>query len=108
MGLLTIGTPLDWSEAKKEADRVRKLGIEQFIKIYHKVKDREKDSLLWGDEIEYMVLELDDKDETVRVCLRAQDILAHLKRTTDPNVTNASWSPEYARYMLESCPVNDI
>lgn len=53
MGLLSLGTPLAWNEAKEYADHVRKHGIEQFLNIYHSQKDREKQCLLWGDEVRY-------------------------------------------------------
>uniref|UniRef100_A0A8C4T010 Glutamate--cysteine ligase n=1 Tax=Erpetoichthys calabaricus TaxID=27687 RepID=A0A8C4T010_ERPCA len=43
MGLLTLGSPLSWEETKKHADHVRKHGILQFLNIYNKVKDRQKD-----------------------------------------------------------------
>jgi glutamate--cysteine ligase catalytic subunit len=51
MGLLTEGTPLTWEETKKYANYVREHGIKQFINQYRKLKDRSKDSLLWGDEV---------------------------------------------------------
>jgi len=51
MGLWSNGTPLSWEEAKKHADHVRKHGIKQSLAIYRKLKDRQNDSLLWGDEV---------------------------------------------------------
>lgn len=51
MGLLSEGTPLSWEETKKYANYVREHGIKQFINQYRKLKDRSKDSLLWGDEV---------------------------------------------------------
>lgn len=51
MGLLALGTPLVWSEAKKHADYVREHGIEQFLNIWERLKDRTGDRLLWGDEV---------------------------------------------------------
>ena len=51
MGLLSKGTPLDWEEAKQYADHVRKHGIQQFLAIYRRLKDRCNDELLWGDEV---------------------------------------------------------
>lgn len=51
MGLLSQGSPLNWTETKKYADHVRKHGILQFLNIYNKVKDRQKDVLKWGDEV---------------------------------------------------------
>lgn len=51
MGLLSAGQPLTWEETKKNAELVRKLGIDQFIRIYHELKDRKNDCLKWGDEV---------------------------------------------------------
>ncbi len=51
MGLLTLGHPLSWEETKKHAQSIREHGIEQFIQIYKKVKDRRNDCLKWGDEV---------------------------------------------------------
>ncbi len=51
MGLLSVGTPLNWDETKKWAAHVKKNGILQFIHLYHKIKDRTNDVLKWGDEV---------------------------------------------------------
>ena len=51
MGLLFLGTPLVWDEAKQYADHVRTHGITQFLHIWDRLKDREGDELLWGDEV---------------------------------------------------------
>ena len=51
MGLLSLGTPLVWDEAKQYADHVRSHGITQFLHIWDRVKDRCGDELLWGDEV---------------------------------------------------------
>lgn len=51
MGLLSQGSPLNWEESKKYANHIRKHGIIQFVNIYNKVKERQKDVLKWGDEV---------------------------------------------------------
>jgi glutamate--cysteine ligase catalytic subunit len=51
MGLLSLGTPLDWEECKKFSDHVRQHGILQFIHLWKKMSYREDDELLWGDEV---------------------------------------------------------
>lgn len=51
MGLLFIGTPFEWQEAKEHADHVRKHGILQFIAMWNKLKNRKGDGLYWGDEV---------------------------------------------------------
>lgn len=51
MGLLYLGTPLSWEEAKKYAEHVRFHGITQFLNTWDRLKDRHGDELLWGDEV---------------------------------------------------------
>ncbi|PSR76507.1 hypothetical protein PHLCEN_2v8410 [Hermanssonia centrifuga] len=51
MGLLSLGTPLAWDDAKQYADHVRTHGIAQFLHIWDRLKDRCGDELLWGDEL---------------------------------------------------------
>ncbi|KAF2502396.1 glutamate-cysteine ligase Gcs1 [Lophium mytilinum] len=121
MGLLAIGTPLDWPEAKKVASHVRSWGIEQLLAIWRRAKGKERDALLWGDEIEYLVVCYDDENRKVRLSLRQADILAAL--ATDeklleqgggvPDVqrghvkegeTAPVFHPEFGRFMLEATP----
>ncbi|MEQ2193839.1 hypothetical protein XENOCAPTIV_015759 [Xenoophorus captivus] len=77
--LLYRRSPLNWEEARKYADHIRKHGIIQFLNIYNKVKDRQRDVLKWGDEVEYMLVELDDNDEKVRLVLNGGDVLETLQ-----------------------------
>jgi glutamate--cysteine ligase catalytic subunit len=42
---------LHWPEAKKNADQVREWGVEQLLAIWNRAKGKEKDALLWGDEV---------------------------------------------------------
>ena len=51
MGLLTEGSPLSWDETKKLSEHVRQHGIEQFIHLFHRLRDRQGDILKWGDEV---------------------------------------------------------
>ncbi|KAG2207704.1 hypothetical protein INT47_011824 [Mucor saturninus] len=111
MGLLSLGTPLPWSEAKKYADHVRKHGIVQFLNIYHSHKDVQKQHLLWGDEIEYIVVKFNDEEKTTKLSLRAFDILEILEKPEHEwlegkteVVPDALWRPEYGRYMIEGTP----
>jgi hypothetical protein len=58
MGLLALGTALEWEEAKKRSDQVRKWGIEQLLAIWNRAKGKERDALLWGDEVDCSSYEL--------------------------------------------------
>jgi len=51
MGLLSSGKALSWEDTKKHADLVRKIGIQQLIAHYHRLKDRTNDQLKFGDEV---------------------------------------------------------
>ncbi|KAH6625306.1 glutamate-cysteine ligase [Boeremia exigua] len=122
MGLLAIGTPLEWPEAKKVASHVRSWGIEQLLAIWRDYKGKERDALLWGDEIEYLVVCYDQNNRKVRLSLRQADILAAL--ATDekllaegggvPDVQTGDtrgianpapvFHPEFGRFMLEATP----
>ncbi|KAJ3270551.1 hypothetical protein HK104_004897, partial [Borealophlyctis nickersoniae] len=109
MGLLSLGTPLPWDEAKQYADHVRKHGIIQFLNIWNRIKTRRKDHLLWGDEIEYIVVYYDEKEKQAKLSLRAHDALeklqaAELDALARGVIPESSWKPEYGRYMLEGTP----
>ncbi|KAI6121726.1 glutamate-cysteine ligase-domain-containing protein [Pisolithus sp. B1] len=111
MGLLFLGTPLTWDEAKKHADHVRNHGITQFLRIWDRVKDRTGDELLWGDEVEYMVVAFDDEKKNAKLSLRQTEILKELgnivgtlSSDTSPPASVPKFHPEYGRYMLESTP----
>ena len=109
MGLLSLGTPLEWNEAKKYADHVRENGINQFLNIWNRVKTRKKDRLLWGDEVEYCVVSVDSNLKTAHLSLKAYETLIQLedlemKSIRSIGVFDSSWKPEYGRYMMEGTP----
>ncbi|XP_003723283.1 glutamate--cysteine ligase catalytic subunit [Strongylocentrotus purpuratus] len=106
MGLLSAGTPLTWEETKKYTDHVRKHGIQQFINLYYKLKDRPCDTLKWGDEIEYIVVKQDHENKKARVFLVADRLLPVLQELekSQPSETKTTWAPEYASYMVEGVP----
>lgn len=86
MGLLTEGSPLSWEETKALAEHVRKHGVNQFINLYKRLRDRQGDTLMWGDEVEYIIVKFDDENKRVTVSLRSPEILAELneKEIADP------------------------
>lgn len=100
---------MTWDQAKPHADHVRSHGIQQFLQIYRRLKDRRRDSLYWGDEVEFSLVTFDDEKKRVRLTARATEVLnqlqmleqAAIKAGFDPE---SSWKPEYARYMLEATP----
>jgi len=79
---------MPWEEAKKYADHVRTHGILQFLNLWEATKGLQKDSLLWGDEIEYMVVSVDDESERVKLSLRVWQILDELAKIEEEAKTN--------------------
>lgn len=105
MGLLTEGEPLSWEETKKLADHVRQHGIIQFINQYHRLKTRSKDCLMWGDEVEYVLVSLDHETKKARLLLKAKELLDILMEQEHNETEHiALWRPEYATYMVEGTP----
>ncbi|KAL3422598.1 glutamate-cysteine ligase [Phlyctema vagabunda] len=121
MGLLALGTPLDWPEAKKNAGQVREWGIQQLLAIWNRAKGKERDALLWGDEIEYLVVNYDKADPLVKLSLRQADILHALAQDEElamsggcvPALQDVAatkgptlpvFHPEFGRFMLEATP----
>jgi glutamate--cysteine ligase catalytic subunit len=103
MGLLSEGKPLSWQDTKKNAWIVHKIGIQQFISLYHKLKDRKGDTLKWGDEVEYNLISMDHDNQRATLALLGPKLLEVLQQseTNDPQNHQAKWRPEYASYMIE-------
>ena len=116
MGLLATGTPLEWPEAKTRADHVRDWGIEQLLAIWRRAKGKERDVLLWGDEIEYLVVAFEDAQRKAKLSLRQADILDALAKSDQAfcrpdgqSLTHKDdplpvFHPEFGRFMLEATP----
>ncbi|KAH6724833.1 glutamate-cysteine ligase-like protein [Leptodontidium sp. MPI-SDFR-AT-0119] len=93
--------------------------LKQLLAIWNRAKGKEKDALLWGDEVEYLVVTYKDEDPKVLLSLRQADILTALaqdeKLCTEggcvpalQDVDGAStlpiFHPEFGRFMLEATP----
>uniref|UniRef100_A0A8B9FRK8 Glutamate--cysteine ligase n=1 Tax=Amazona collaria TaxID=241587 RepID=A0A8B9FRK8_9PSIT len=106
MGLLSQGSPLSWEETRRYAEHVRKHGILQFLHIYRALRDRHKDVLKWGDEVEYMLVKFDHENKKVRLALCGEEVLQTLQdkgEKVNPNHPTL-WRPEYGSYMIEGTP----
>ena len=65
--------------------------------------------MLWGEELEYVVVDTNDELKTVKLSLRAERVLASLQQVEFSDIktkgsAESSWKPEYARYMIEGTP----
>lgn len=108
MGLLSLGTPLDWNDSKCQNNHVRKNGIEQLKNIFNQHVNRANDKFLWGDEIEYMLVNIDDEHHRATLSIDNDHILDDLndetKKLYKSTENNISFHPEYGRFMIEVTP----
>lgn len=47
------GTLLSWAETKKIMDLIHDRGIEQFLSLHRRWKDRDGDPFKWGEEVTF-------------------------------------------------------
>ncbi|CDO96054.1 unnamed protein product [Kluyveromyces dobzhanskii CBS 2104] len=106
MGLLSLGTPLSWSESSKYNEHVRENGIEQLLNSFCGAAGRDGDELYWGDEVEYMICEFDDASENAVLSVKHDEVLVQLNTTyqAECDRQNVHFHPEYGRFMLEATP----
>ncbi|CAH8525209.1 unnamed protein product [Schistosoma rodhaini] len=104
MGLLTIGSPLNWPETKKIASFIQEQGIKEFLLLYHKLNSRMKHTLKWGDEIEYTLVRIDPSTHAAQLYLGASELLKLMKEKKSDISDEITWQPEYAEYMIEGVP----
>lgn len=107
---------MEWEDMAVWQEHVRKHGVQQFIRLYNKLKDERGRTLKWGDEVEYIIVKLDHAAKAARVSLRADELLGKLivpeekmkEEVKDHGVSSVElrslWRPEYASYMVEGTP----
>lgn len=108
MGLLALGTPLQWFESRTYNEHIRDEGIEQLLYIFQAAGKRDNDPLFWGDELEYMVVDFDDKERNSMLDVCHDKILTELNMEDSSlcEANDVSFHPEYGRYMLEATPAS--
>ncbi|KAI8121621.1 Glutamate--cysteine ligase catalytic subunit [Lucilia cuprina] len=105
MGILPEGVPLSWQETKALSKHVQIHGVQQFINLYRKAKDRHDDPFKWGDEMEYIIVKFNHDKKEAKVSLKAEKLLKILIKREQNNQGTGLWRPEYAAYQLESSPL---
>ena len=106
--VLTVGRPLPWQEAKDKLTYVRQHGVDQFIQHYRRHATKQRDTLLYGDEIEYGLFELSSSGASLS--LRGDEVRSLLsnreaeERRAIPESGKVTWHPEYGSWMVESTP----
>lgn len=112
MGLLSLGTPLDWHDANKFNEHVRENGIHQLANIFKQHStSRVQDPFYWGEEVEYMLVDIDDASKRAKLAIDKDYILDDLNDPEKPESyeksikNNILFHPEYGRYMIEATPL---
>ena len=106
MGLLAAGTPLPWFDSRRYNEHVRTEGIEQLLQVMKIASARDHDPLYWGDEVEYMLMEIDDLNSNTMLNVIDDKIITDLN-TEDYQLckdNNVEIHPEYGRFMVEATP----
>ncbi|KAL8721852.1 MAG: hypothetical protein Q9225_001566 [Loekoesia sp. 1 TL-2023] len=93
---------------------------QQLLSIWRRAKGKERDVLLWGDEVEYLVVAFDEQQQKVKLSLRQADILdalskdealqkqggcvPDLQKVAREGDSLPTFHPEFGRFMLEATP----
>eukprot|EP01060_Flectonema_neradi_P004854 TRINITY_DN1319_c11_g1_i1.p1 TRINITY_DN1319_c11_g1~~TRINITY_DN1319_c11_g1_i1.p1 ORF type:complete len:733 (+),score=170.89 TRINITY_DN1319_c11_g1_i1:85-2199(+) len=112
MGLLTkAGYPISWDSEENSAavKYVLEHGIEQFLALYSDYKKEVNRPFLWGDEVEYQLVHLDQETKQAKLWLHAADPMEALNKMEEESKETGAhidglWRPEYASYMIEGTP----
>ncbi|TQS31793.1 hypothetical protein Golomagni_07913, partial [Golovinomyces magnicellulatus] len=95
--------------------------LSQLLEIWNKAKGKERDAMLWGDEVEYLVVKYSDDEPRVVLSLRQAEILKALAADAElakeggcvpalqdikskKTRTLPVFHPEFGRFMLEATP----
>eukprot|EP01062_Namystynia_karyoxenos_P055915 TRINITY_DN46928_c0_g1_i1.p1 TRINITY_DN46928_c0_g1~~TRINITY_DN46928_c0_g1_i1.p1 ORF type:complete len:739 (+),score=272.16 TRINITY_DN46928_c0_g1_i1:90-2306(+) len=119
MGLLeTEGEALDWNDPRAAEARkyVLEHGVAQFLSLYSNYKDEVSKPFLWGEEVEYCLVKLDEQNKRAALWLKVSDGNPEdpLKKLNDEEQVQKAlgkggdlaglWRPEYGAYMIEGTP----
>ncbi|CRG96736.1 gamma-glutamylcysteine synthetase, putative [Plasmodium gallinaceum] len=106
MGFLKIGTPLSWEEVQHVKSLIRLYGLLQFVHIYKCNKDRVDKNIMFGDEIEYIIIKNDETLKESSALLCASDLIdemMNLESVTDCQY-GSHWTPEFSSFTIEGTP----
>lgn len=106
MGLLSFGTAYPFTESRQHNSHVKSEGVQQLLNVFKLHQNRSDNTLLWGDEIEYILLEFKNDKKLALLDLLHDNIWEILNDDVHHDNTghNVHFHPEYGRFMLESTP----
>ena len=102
MGLLALGTPLNWEDSIPFIEKVKTNGITQLLNILGKADQIKDKPYLWGDELEYLLIDAKNN----KISVDNDDILTILNTEFEKECKDNDlvYHPEYGRYMIEATP----
>ncbi|XP_078473093.1 glutamate--cysteine ligase catalytic subunit-like isoform X1 [Lampetra planeri] len=105
MGPQLTGTTLRWSDVKALAGFVRERGLQQLVRILAR-RGHGDYPLLFGDEVEYMLVSFDHVARRARLLFNAEELANDLRAMDEEaNPGHPSrWHLEFSSYMLEGIP----
>jgi len=105
MGFLTEGNTLDWEASKPYRKMVKKHGLVQFLNLYNSMKDREPDVFRWGDEVEYILVNIPtDPEEPATLSLTSEALLKKGTSLAMQKNADIRLLPEFGSFMIEATP----
>ncbi|RAH81450.1 glutamate cysteine ligase, partial [Aspergillus japonicus CBS 114.51] len=105
--------PISWQEIKDIAPIARQGAAEQLLHIWTRQRYRIDPEALWGDEIEYTLINVDAKASKATLLLSQENVLRQYEKrcakenrlaTSSKSWNAVSFQPEWGRYMIEATP----
>ncbi|PYH92127.1 glutamate cysteine ligase [Aspergillus ellipticus CBS 707.79] len=109
MGPPVTGEPIPWHELQRVAPIARKGAVEQLLSLWKRQKGRTDPDPLWGDEIEYTLINLDARASRATLLLNQEEVLRKCQEQCANTEDLEPWNevliqPEWGRYMIEATP----
>ncbi|KAJ5160519.1 Glutamate-cysteine ligase catalytic subunit [Penicillium canariense] len=104
MGRPVEGSPLSWAETEEAAPIIRKWATEQLLCLWHKQKNRSDPTPLWGDEIEYALVNFDSENSKATLLLDQERVIRQweTRKCSSDDAATLQW--EWATYVVETTP----
>ncbi|KAJ5370262.1 Glutamate-cysteine ligase catalytic subunit [Penicillium cataractarum] len=104
MGRAIDGSALSWAEAEEAAPVIRKWATEQLLRLWHEQKNRNDPAPLWGDEIEYALVDFDHDNSRATLLLEQERVIRQWEERRCCSSDEATLQWEWATYVVETTP----
>ena len=107
MGLLSqLGETFTYEEAVQFFEEIKQKGLIQFLKLYAKFHEKKLPNppVLWGDEIEFHLLNFDPERKEVKLQCNIDYIYKKFAEINKEQTQEFQIQPEYGAWMLETVP----